>query len=135
MATVELAVEVNAPIWRVYQNWKRFEQFPRYAKRVREVRPTGNRLFWREEHEGTEYEAVFEVTLQLQENRLLWRSISGADNSGVARFDPVKNASTNVTLTMEYEPGIGWQSPAAISTRLRGYLTGFKEFIEAADAG
>jgi uncharacterized membrane protein len=83
---------------------------------------------------GKEYEAIFEITLQLQENRLLWRSISGANNSGVARFDPVKGGGTKITLIMEYEPGIGWQSPAAISKRLQGYLKGFKEFIEAPDA-
>src|SRR5215216_2541799 len=131
MASVELAIDVNAPIWRVYENWRRFEQFPSYAKGVREVRPAGNRLFWREEHDGKEYDAVFEITLQLPENRLLWRSISGANNSGVARFDPVKGGGTKITLIMEYEPGIGWQSPAAISKRLQGYLKGFKEFIEA----
>ena len=131
METIELSAEVNAPIWRVFQNWKRFESFPKFTKVIREVRQEGdNRLYWREEHAGREYEALFEITLQPKENSLQWRSISGANNSGTAGFEPLPNGRTRVTLKMDYEPDNDWQKPAVMAKRLRAYLKGFTQFIE-----
>jgi uncharacterized membrane protein len=99
---------------------------------VREVRRIeGNRFFWRVERGGREYESTVEVVLQIPERRVAWRTIAGAESSGVVGFDPVPGNKTSVSFKMKYSPDAGWANSAALLTRIRKRLESFKAFIES----
>jgi uncharacterized membrane protein len=130
--TISVSAIVEAPIWRVYQNWRRFERFPSFVPAVREARWDGReRLYWREEYEGKEYELTYEVKLKLAESSLSWRSLSGPESSGTAVVEPQPMGWSRITLTVSFVPDDGIQSPAAVQARHRGFLMSFKHFVEA----
>jgi uncharacterized membrane protein len=130
--SLTLTVAVAAPIWRVYQNWRRLEKFPSFVPAVREARwVSKSRLYWREEHDGQESESTFEVTVRENENSLSWRSLTGAQNSGITVCEPQPDGTTRITLTIEYDPDTSAQSPAAVQKRHSAYLQAFKSMVEA----
>lgn len=130
--SISLSERIDAPIWRVYQNWRRFERFPSFVPAVHEARwLSKNHLRWREEYEGHEFESTYEITLRLAESSLSWRSLSGPESAGTAHCEPQPDGKTLVTLTISYVPDDGAQSPTAIEKRHRDFLTLFKQFVEA----
>jgi uncharacterized membrane protein len=130
--TITVSAQIDAPIWRVYQNWKRLERFPAFVPTVREARwLSKTRLFWREEHEGQEYESTFEITLQLEENSLSWRNLSGPECSGTAVCEAQREGGTRVTLTIHFVPDELIQLPTAVRARHLAFLKAFKKFVEA----
>lgn len=133
MQNVETSIELNAPIWRVFQNWKRYDFVPRFVPNVREVRYVeANLLYWRESHAGQEHEMTFEITPDLQKNSIAWKAMSGPENCGTVIFEPRPDGATRITLRMNYDPDAGWHDPAAVTKRLQSYLRGIKKFIDSA---
>lgn len=135
-ATLTFAAQIEAPIWRVFQNWKRLERFPNFVPTVLEARWLApDRLFWREEYGGQVYESTYAITLRLNENSLSWRSLSGPASTGTALCEPHPRGTTRVTLTVHFTPDEGLQSAAAIEKRHRDFLWSFKQFVEARGKG
>lgn len=133
MTSVEESIVVDAPVGKVYQQWTRIEDFPKFMPAVRELRRIDEKHFhWRVERCGHEYEATFEVTLRIPERRIAWRTISGIESSGVVGFSPEPGQKTRVTFKMKYVPGHGWNSPTALLERVRLRLNNFKVLMEDA---
>src|SRR5919108_3126104 len=87
MATVKKTIVVPAPIREVYNQWTQFETFPEFMEGVKEVRQLDDRrLHWRAEVAGKEEEWDAEITEQVPDTRIAWRSISGRPNAGVVDF-------------------------------------------------
>jgi len=123
---------VDAPVRRVYEQWTKIEEFPKFMNAIREVRRIeGNRFFWRVERGGREYESVVEVVLLIPERRIAWRSIAGAESSGVVGFDPLPGNQTLVTFKMRFTPDAGWANSTALLFRIKKRLESFKAFIES----
>ena len=134
MESVEESIIVHAPIGKVYEQWTRIEDFPKFMPAVREMRRIDeNHFFWRVKRGDREYEAMFEVVLRIPERRIAWRTISGCESSGVVSFMRELGNQTRVTFKMKYVPHAGWASPAALLARLRLRLKYFKALIEATD--
>src|SRR4051812_11029298 len=105
METVEKTIEVNAPISAVYNQWTQFEEFPHFMENVEEVRQLDNkRLHWKAKIAGKETEWDAEIFEQVPDQRIAWRSITGAKNSGMVNFTPVSLETTRVTLSLHYQP-------------------------------
>ena len=105
MATIEESVEVEVPVRTAYNQWTQFEEFPRFMEGVEQVRQlTDTRVHWVAEIAGQRREWDAEITEQVPDQRISWRSTSGALNAGTVRFEPVGGDRTRVRLTMEYEP-------------------------------
>lgn len=105
MGAITHSIEVNASRQTVYNQWTRFEEFPRFMEGVEEVRQDGpNRLFWKAKIGGKEKEWEAEITEQVPNTRIAWRSVDGASNMGAVTFEQLDVLQTRVTLTMEYEP-------------------------------
>jgi uncharacterized membrane protein len=135
LISVGASILVNAPVHRVYEQWTRIEEFPKFMNTVREVRRIeGNRFFWRVERGGHEYESILEVVLKIPERRIAWRTIAGAESSGVVGFDPLPGNKTIVSFKMKYSPDAGWSNSAALLARIRKRLESFKSFIESLPA-
>lgn len=136
METIEKSIEVERPPGAVYNQWTQFEDFPRFMEGVKEVRQLDDkRLHWKAEIAGKEKEWDAEIFEQIPDQRIAWRSMSGAKNSGMVNFDPVGPSSTRVTLKLNYDPegsaeNIG-DAFGLVSLRVTGDLKRFKEFIES----
>jgi uncharacterized membrane protein len=136
MERIEKSVEVKAPVNAVYNQWTQFEEFPRFMAGVKEVKQLDDtHVHWHAEIWGKDKEWDAEITEQVPDQRISWRSISGdAPNAGSVRFEPVGPDRTRVNLTMEYEPqgvieNVG-DKLGVMSARVQNTVEDFKTFIE-----
>jgi uncharacterized membrane protein len=135
MANIEQSIDIDVPVRTAYNQWTQFEEFPRFMEGVREVRQLDDRrLLWRAEVGGRDKEWQAEITEQKPDLRVAWRSTAGARNAGAVTFHRLSEARTRVMLQIDYDPegaveNIG-DAVGIVSTRIRGDLQRFKEFIE-----
>src|SRR5687768_12236035 len=105
METIEKSIEVEKPVNAVYNQWTQFEEFPQFMEGVKEVRQLDDRrLHWKAEIGGKTKEWDAEIFEQIPDERIAWRSMTGAKNSGMVNFRPGSRDSTRVTLKLNYEP-------------------------------
>lgn len=131
MQEVEASIVVDVPVNWAYNEWNHIERFPCFMKSLKEVRAVGDdRYLWRGERNGVEFESVTEVTLQIPERRLAWRSISGMESSGVVCFEKQAEEQTLIHMKMKYTEDAGWQEPATLKKRLEQNLQNFKCLVE-----
>jgi uncharacterized membrane protein len=136
METVEKSIDVHVPVSTAYNQWTQFEDFPRFMEGVREVRQLDDtHLHWRAEVAGKEKEWDAEITEQVPDQRIAWRSVGGAPNSGVVSFDRIDQDTTRILVEMDYDPegvveNVG-DAVGVVSRRVEGDLERFKEFIES----
>ena len=134
-SSVKESIDVNAPLRSVYDQWTQFEEFPLFMDSVREIKQLDDkRLHWKAEVFGKEIEWDAEITEQLADQKIAWRSTSGMPNGGVVTFQELSRGRTRVTLAMRYEPQdavetIG-DALGAVRTEAKGNLKKFKEMIE-----
>ena len=135
MAKIEKSIDVNVPVRTAYNQWTQFEEFPRFMEGVKEVRQLDDkRLHWRAEIGGKVMEWDAEITEQVPDMRIAWRSSSGAKNAGVVSFYRLSDDKSRVALQIDYEPegvveNVGdWLG--VMSGRVEGDLERFKKFIE-----
>ena len=136
MKTIQNSIRVNVPVNRAYNQWTQFEEFPRFMEGVQEVRQLDDkRLHWRAEIGGQTKEWEAEIFEQVPDQRIAWRSMAGAKNSGMVNFTPLGTDQTEVSLDLHYDPegffeNLG-DALGMVSARVAGDLKRFKEFIEA----
>jgi uncharacterized membrane protein len=135
MSTIEKAIDVNAPVQTVYNQWTQFEEFPRFMEGVEEVRQINDKdLQWRVNIGGQRKEFETVITEQIPDKRIAWRTRGGVENGGVVTFHRVSDTVTRVMLQMEYQPeGLVEKAGDFLgitSHRIEGDLERFKEFVE-----
>jgi uncharacterized membrane protein len=140
MGAITHSVEVIAPLQAVYNQWIRFEEFPRFMGGVKEVRSEGiSKLFWKVKIGGKEKHWEAEITEQVPNERIAWRSVEGSANRGAVIFEAVSESTTRVTLTIEYEPeGFIEQAGDALGIPLGQVaedLNRFRELMEQREEG
>jgi uncharacterized membrane protein len=136
---------INCTPEEAYMFWHNFENLPRFMRHVESVRllsdgrlewtaigPMGTRVHWKAE-----------ITEDLQNRRIAWRSVPGSDfhNRGYVEFRPAPgNRGTIVTASIEYEPPAGALGRAAAAIfgkdpefAIREDLRRFKQLIEAGE--
>ena len=136
LSFVQDSIEVEVPIRTAYNQWTQFEEFPNFMKDVEEVRQIDDtHLYWRAVVAGKPVEWSSEITTQIPDRRISWRSTSGPPNSGAVTFDRVTDHRTRVTLRMSYRaPGIAEKVGDALGVvraELSGNLHRFTDFIQA----
>src|SRR4030081_543818 len=105
MATLEKSIEVNAPVSTAYNQWTQFEDFPKFMEGVKEVRQLDDtHVHWHAEIAGKDKEWDAEITEQIPDQRIAWRSTTGTPNSGIVTFEKISDDKTRITLRMDYEP-------------------------------
>ncbi|NUO85653.1 MAG: SRPBCC family protein [Cupriavidus sp.] len=136
MSTIEESIDVRVPVQVAYQQWCRFEEFPRFMEGVEEVRQIDDRrLHWRAEIGGKRKEWDAEITQNIADQCIAWRSVAGAENSGQVNFSPLDAGATRVSVRMNYETegvveAVG-DAAGVLKRKVEGDLKRFKEFIEA----
>ena len=136
MASVVESIDVKVPVSTAYNQWTQFEEFPRFMEGVKSVRQTDDtHLHWTAEVAGVDKEWDAEISEQHPDERVAWRSTSGAQNAGVVTFHRIDDETTRVTLQMDVDPeGIVENVGTALGVldrRVKGDLERFKEYIES----
>ena len=135
MPTVKKSIEVDVPVRVAYDQWTQFEEFPRFMGGVESVKQIDDkRLHWKAEAAGKVQEWDAEITEQVPDKIIAWKSTSGARNDGTVRFTPMGQNKAKVEVEMHWEPEgvverIG-DVLGADDARIQKDLGNFKEFVE-----
>jgi uncharacterized membrane protein len=135
MERIEKSIDVDCPLHTVYNQWTQFEEFPRFMAGVKEVKQLDDtHVHWHAEIWGKDEEWDAEITEQEPDQRISWKSVSGAYNAGTVRFEPIGPDRTRVRLVMAYEPKdvvekVG-DAVGVFSGRVQNTVEDFKKFIE-----
>lgn len=139
METIQKSIDVDVPLHTAYNQWTQFETFPEFMEGIQEVRQLDDRhVHWVADVGGKHKEWDAEIVEQIPDQRIQWRSTSGARNDGLVEFEPISDSQTHVTVKMNYETegvleGIG-DFFGVTSHRVEGDLERFKEFVETRGA-
>ena len=131
MEVVEDSIVANAPAAAAYAEWAQIENLPRFMEGVKAVQRIEEKRFaWQWEIAGNRKESIAEITLLIPNQRIAWRSISGAENSGVVSFEEVEPGKTKITFSLKYVPAASWDTAESLRARLRRNLENFKSLLE-----
>jgi uncharacterized membrane protein len=135
-SSIEVSLDVGVPVRTAYNQWTQFEEFPKFMHSVHEVRQLDDEhLHWRASVAGKEKEWDAEITEQIPDRRIAWRSPTGPRNEGVVSFQAVSDTRTRVTLRMTYEPESAGEkigdALGIVKREAEDNLERFKELIEA----
>ena len=139
LSTVEESIELDVPVHTAYNQWTQFEQFPRFMASVQEVRQVDDtHLHWKAVVAGKTKEWDAEITEQIPDQRIAWRSTSGPMNAGVVTFDKIGEDRTRVRMQMDYRPEsltekVG-DAVGGVKITAKGNLQRFKELVESRGA-
>jgi uncharacterized membrane protein len=135
LSEVEVSTEVDVPVRTAYDQWTQFEEFPRFMGSVQEVHQVDDtHLHWKARVAGKPKQWDAEITEQIPDQRIAWRSTNGPLNMGVVTFDKIGEDRARVTLRMVYGPEsiderIG-DAIGAVKLEAQRNLQHFKEMIE-----
>lgn len=134
--TVEESIEVDVPVRTAYNQWTQFESFPQFMASVESVNQVDDtHLHWRAVVGGKVKEWDAEITEQIPDERIAWRSTSGVPNAGVVTFHKISDDRTRIMLQMDYTPetAIEKVGDAVGATKLtaKGNLKKFKTLLES----
>ena len=135
MESLQKDFEINVPVRAVYNQWTQFEEFPHFMEDVEEVQQIDDtHLHWRASVGGKEKEWDSEITEQVPDRVIAWRSISGAPNAGRVTFEPTGAERTRVRLQMDYEPETAVEKVGdalgVMSRKIDKTVEDFKEYLE-----
>lgn len=128
-------IEINVPVSTAYNQFTQFEDFPQFMKSVKEIRQLDDtHLHWKANVAGEEKEWDAEITEQIPDNRIAWRSTTGVKNGGVVTCHKISDTVTRIALQMDYEPEGPLETLGdafgAVRLEARSNLANFKELLE-----
>jgi uncharacterized membrane protein len=135
MTSAQKSVEVDCYVTAAYNQWTQFEDFPQFMDGVEEIRQIDDRnLHWKVKIDGVAREFDAEITEQLPDERIAWRSTSGPDQAGVVTFHKLGDTKTRVMLQLDMEPeGVvekAGDKLGFVERQLSKDLENFKRLIE-----
>ena len=124
-------VVVKAPVSRVYEQWSRVEDLPKFITPLRDIRRIDDTHFSYIWHpNGEDKQGIFHIVLQIPGRRIAWRTVSNGFMSGVVSFEPRSQQETEVTLKIR-----SIFDPPNLSRRVEEYLHNFKRLVENEEIG
>ena len=134
-SSVEESIEVEVPVSTAYNQWTQFEEFPRFMQSVEEVKQLDDtHQHWRANIAGKIKEWDAEITEQIPDQRIAWRSTSGVRNAGAVRFQSLGPNRTKIVLHMDYQPETAGEkigdAVGGMKLTAKGNLKRFKDLIE-----
>ena len=135
MSTIEESITVKVPVRTAYNQWTQFEEFPQFMEHVDEVKQLDDEhLHWKVTIAGKTEEFDAEVTEQIPDTRIAWKSTSGRENAGAVDFHPLGDDRSQIMVALDAETDGAMEKVADASgmaaRQLRGDLKRFKEMIE-----
>jgi uncharacterized membrane protein len=138
MMTILKAIEVDSPVHRVYNQWTRFEDFPRFMQGVKKVILLDDqRLQWETEFSGTTKEWYATITDLTPDQRIAWESEDGEYVAGIVTFEPIGTSRTRLNLKLFYDSKDSRRREdkflSSAGDRVEEDLQRFRKFIEDQD--
>jgi uncharacterized membrane protein len=135
MSSVEESIELNVPVSTAYNQWTQFEEFPRFMDSVEQVKQIDDtHLHWRASVAGKPKEWDAEITEQIPDERIAWRSTGGVKNAGVVTFHKLGENRSKVMLQMDYQPETADERIGdvlgGVKLTAKGNLRRFKDLVE-----
>ena len=119
-------VIVKAHVDRVYGQWSRIEDLPKFITSLRDVQRIDDTHFCYVWHpNGEDKQGIFQIVLQIPGRRIAWRTMSNGFMSGMVCFEPRSQNETEVTLKIR-----SIFDPPNLSRRVEEYLRNFKRLVE-----
>ena len=136
MPTISQTIDVDVPVEVAYDQWTRFEEFPRFMDGVKDVKQLDDtRLRWTAEVGGQTETWDAKITDQEPHERIAWRTDGDKGTAGLVTFESAGDASSRVSVRFD------WDSEGLVETiggmlgaddrRVSGDLERFKELVEA----
>jgi uncharacterized membrane protein len=135
METISASIDVDVPVHVAFQQWTQFEDFPRFIPDLQEVRQLDERhVSWRAQVLGVPLEWSSEITQQITDELIAWKSTRGPQSAGYVEFDPLSSRATRVTLQVSFDtegvvPTLADLANAA-PERLYAELEHYKRYLE-----
>lgn len=134
--TIEEHIDVDVPVRSAYNQWTQFESFPEFMDGVDQVDQLDDRhLHWKISIGGVKREFNAEITEQIPDERVSWRTTSGTGHAGVVTFHKLEPDKTRIMLQLETDPeGVVEKvgDAAGLTTaNAKSDLKRFKKFIES----
>ena len=137
MPNVIETVDVNVPVTVAYNQWTKFEEFPKFLSFIESITQVTDTLTeWTVKIGGVERTFEAQITEQHPDERVAWNSTGGEVNhAGVVTFHKLAENETRVTVQLDWEAkGLLEKVGAALGAdnhAIKKDLADFKEFIEA----
>lgn len=135
---VQESVDVAVPVETAYNQFTQFEDYPKFMFRVQKVEQKDDgHLEWQEKIWGIRRQWEAEITEQRPNERIVWKSTSGIDTTGVVTFHRLDDRLTRVQVNHDFQPQ-GLMEKTASGFRhsrraLKSDLMRFKAYIEMRD--
>jgi len=107
---VQKTITVQAPVDKVFGFWAKYENFPHFMSRVRDVHVAGNRSHWVVRGPaGVDVEWTSEIVRMEPDSLIEWRSTadSHVKHEGEVRFEPTDDGGTRLSVCLCYVPPAG----------------------------
>jgi Polyketide cyclase / dehydrase and lipid transport len=136
---IQRYTDVALPIDRVYEEFTKFDQFPRFMHRVLNVEQKGrDKLSWSEKIWFSSRQWEGRVTEQRKNDRIVWKTNSGMEHKGIVSFHKLADNLTRVMVDMEFEPNGMMEKMASglrfVKRAVQADLARFKTYVEMQDA-
>jgi uncharacterized membrane protein len=132
------AVDVDVPVRQAYDQWTQFEEFPKFMGGIDSVTQLDDtHLRWSATVAGTPRNWTAEITEQIPDERVAWKSTDGGPD-GVVSFHRLGGNRCRVTAQIGYAPnGLKEQAGNMLgidSIQVQQDLRRFKQLIESRGA-
>jgi uncharacterized membrane protein len=108
---IQKAINLNAPVDRVFRLWANYQHFPHFMSNVREVKDLGDgRSHWIVSGPaGTSVEWDAVITSYSPNEVLAWRTEPNSlvQHAGIIHFRSNPDGSTTVNIRLTYNPAVG----------------------------
>ncbi len=132
---IQRCTDVAAPIDTVYEQWTKFDQFPRFMHRVLNVEQKGrDKVSWSEKIWFSSRQWEGRITERRKNDRIVWTTNSGMSHKGIVSFHKLADNLTRVMITMEFEPNGMVEKMASglrfVKRAVQADLARFKAYVE-----
>lgn len=102
---IEEHTEIAVPREVAYNQWTQFEMFPSIVKGAERVEQTArDKTSWTSKIGPSRREWTAEITEQVPDERIAWKSSGGLQQRGVVTFHSLDEELTRVLVEIEYSP-------------------------------
>jgi hypothetical protein len=131
--------DVALPIDQVYEEFAKFDQFPRFMHRVLNIEQKGrDKISWSEKIWFSSRQWEGRVTEKRKNDRIVWKTNSGMEHKGIVSFHKISDNLTRVMVDMEFEPNGMMEKMASglrfVKRAVQADLARFKTYVEMQDA-
>jgi uncharacterized membrane protein len=139
MPNVEQSISIHVPPKTAFERWSRFDQVPEFVNELETFRQIDKNHFrWVAQVDSHRLEGVVEITEQIPDRKIAWRSIAGFPNSGAVLFTPTDYQNTTVTVQVLCQPSHPFTNSKAITAALdqclQTSLNHFRQLLKQSEA-